>query len=185
MRSSFLIAIVLIAASFAVFFGFTEPTFQVTRALEERNARLDEALTRASDLQALRNELISRFNLMEDEDIRRLELFLPDSIDTVRLVLDVDTRARLNGIRVDSYTLKTGDTTPTRPDQPAAVYGTIELSMVIDGRYDDMIKLLADLEKSLRLMDVVRLEVTQDAAEGTARNRVHKYEITVRSYWLR
>lgn len=191
MRSSFIIAIVLIAAAIGLFFGVTEPQWEVVKELETRNERLDEALTRASDLQQIRDDLISRFNLMGIEDIDRLETMLPDTIDSVRLILDVDTLARANSLSASGFSLETGTdapvekaTSPTEAAPEASKYSTVTLSFAAEGAYEDFILFMRDIERSLRLIDVVSVELTESEGGGIGRNRNHSYEVELKTYWL-
>lgn len=192
MRRSFLFPLILLVGAVGLFFGFAEPTYQTAQALEERNQRLDEALTRASELQAARDALLSKFNTMADSDLVRLEKLLPNSIDSVRLVLDVDTRARAHNIIAKDFQLQNVVRTITTATPMEVVeqpkYGTVDLSFSAQGTYNNFLLFLRDLEQSLRLVDLMSLELTSSTAEAASaspRNMTHTYVVRIRTYWLR
>ncbi len=192
MRNSIIIGAVLIAGAIGLFFGVTEPQWQIVQELEDRNQRLDEALTRAGDLQEVRNNLRSKFNLMDPDDLDRLEKFLPDTIDSVRLILDVDNLARKNNIAASSFSLETvaapspASNSVSEGGAEEGVYATLSLSLAARGSYEDFILFLRDIEQSLRLIDVVSFDLSRDEeAVGAGRNLQHTYQVAMRTYWLR
>jgi hypothetical protein len=58
--------------------------------------------------------------------------------------------------------------------------GSVELTFNVSASYEDFLALLADLEHSLRIVDIE--SISFDAAtEGD----INEYTITIRTYWLR
>ena len=70
------------------------------KQIKERKQAYDDVLARARDLQAKRDDLRNRYNSITAADKTRLEQLLPDTLDNVRLVLDIDRIASRHGLRL-------------------------------------------------------------------------------------
>lgn len=95
-------AIIALIIAGSIFVGYTMPTFDKTKALKEQNGQFDAALGKAKELQTLKQSLLSRYNTFSSDDLTRLNKLLPDHVDNVRLVLDLDSLASRFGIAVQN-----------------------------------------------------------------------------------
>ena len=59
------ISLVCLLAAGAVFFMYTQPTYDTVQAENAQIAQYDEALTKASELQQLKQSLLSRYNTFD------------------------------------------------------------------------------------------------------------------------
>jgi Tfp pilus assembly protein PilO len=178
----FFAPLVLVIIAVAVFFGFVDPTYSRIKSLSGQEAEYNDALTRARELQETRDRLLSRYNTFRDADLSRLQKLLPDTIDNVRLVLDIDSIASRYGMRTRNVAVQNeaplAQAGVIGPDQ--RLYGTVVLSFSVTGTYDNFIAFLQDLERSLRLVDVESLSFA--ARAGTD---VYDFNLAIRTYWLR
>jgi Tfp pilus assembly protein PilO len=175
--------IAVVVAGF-LFYLYIDPTYTEIKVLRAEEATLNTALSRALELQSTRDQLISRYNTFSPEDLARLEKLLPDHVDNVRLVLDMDSLASQYGMRVRNVAIEKQDdkkkTTRTKqvgPDE--RTYESMVLSFTVTGDYSTFRSFLKDLEQSLRLVDVESV--------GFAANDTGLYDVTVglRTYWLK
>lgn len=175
-----LIPIVLIGIALGLFFGYISPSYEAIKDLRADEARYDEALTQSRELQNLRDSLLSRYNTFSQSDLNRLEKLLPDNVDNVRLILDIDSIASKYNMRTRNVTVSGADTDNTTI--AAAKQGAVDsvvLGFSVAARYEDFMRFLKDLESSLRIVDVVGLSF--DSGEGDA----YTFTVRLRTYWLK
>src|SRR4051812_36680797 len=88
LRSVISLSAILIAG--AIFFMYTQPTYDQTKAVQTKIASYDEALKKAAELQTLKQQLLAKYNSFNPADLERLQKLLPDHVDNIRLILDMD-----------------------------------------------------------------------------------------------
>jgi Tfp pilus assembly protein PilO len=173
--------VLLLALAAVLFFWYIDPTYGKVKDLLATQAQLDEALSRARELQNVRDQLLSRYNTFPQADMDKLQKLLPDHIDNVRLILDLDSMAAKYGMRVKNVTTDDDNSRAAQgelgPDESA--YESVILSFTVTGTYDTFRQFLADLEKSLRLVDVVGLDFN---ANDTG---IYDFTFHVKTYWLK
>jgi hypothetical protein len=82
---------------------------------------------------------------------------LPDNIDIVQLALDLDGVASRHGISIKSVKAEVGASQSSETivlPENAGVYEQATISLSFVSSYEDFASFLADIEKSLRVMDV-------------------------------
>ena len=97
-----IISLVCLSGAIALFFLYTKPTYDNLRSVTEKIGQYDLALDKAAELQRLKQSLLSRYNSFNPDDIERLHKLLPDHVDNVRLVLDLDTLASKHGLALQN-----------------------------------------------------------------------------------
>jgi len=169
----------LVAAG--IFFGYVHQmwTGEIS-ATKAAIASDDKALAAASEYGSQQNELASARNAIDQVSMDRLTVLLPDSVDNVGLILDLNALAARNGISISNIDVmadtKPADTTPLSGKNPV---GSIDLSLSAIGSYASLQNFLTDVEKSRRLLDV------RDITIKGSDTGVYNYHMTLRLYWLR
>lgn len=182
-----IISLLGIAGAVALFFLYTKPAYDGVATLRSENESYDLALEKAAELQRLKQSLLSRYNAFNPADIERLHKLLPDHVDNVRLVLDLDTLASKHGIALQNVVIsrpnaaEEGRGNTIGPSQRTFESLTFQFSTT--GTYDSFKTFLTDLEESLRIVDVVDLSIA--AAAVQTGEPVYSYNVTLRTYWLR
>lgn len=172
--------VILLAISGGIFMWFIDPHYEAVKELRTEAAQFDEALTKSRELQAIRDTLLSQYNSFPTASIRKLEKMLPDSIDNVRLVLDIDNVAARYNLRIRNVSI-----TQTSSRKDGAVgsddspLGSAVLNFIVAASYTDFIRFLKDLETSLRIVDVVGISF--NARDGD----LTEFAVGVKTYWLR
>ena len=99
--------VILIALSVGLFIYYIRPQYEQIGVLQQEQTRYDDALSAADQLRELRNNLVDKYNSFSTADLRRIEKFLPDQIDDVRLVLDISSIAGDNDLILEDITIQT------------------------------------------------------------------------------
>ncbi len=173
--------ILFLAIAGAIFFLYINPTYVGMQSVLAEQSQFDAALSRSRELQDVRDQLLSRYNTFPQTDLARLQKLVPDHVDNVRLILDFDSMASKYGMRVRNVVIETPNERVSRdqlgPDENT--YESVILSFNVSGSYDTFRQYLADLEKSLRLVDVVGLSFT---ANETG---IYEFTFHIKTYWLK
>lgn len=189
MMMSRLIPILFILAAAGLFFGYIQPTYTGSvAALQSEIDEIDTALSAAQQFKTKEVQLKAERESLSAEQLARLETFLPDNVDNVQLIVDLNSLAARSGVTLSQFDISEQE--DTEGAQPAGDSGTaltlssdmtdsIELSVSATGTYAAFRTFLAGIEKSLRPLDVVELTV------GDSETGVYTYDLTLRLYWLR
>lgn len=169
------LAAILIIIAIGIFFAYVSPTYGEVQALRVEERRFDEALDRSRELIAVRDQLLEKYNGFSTNNLDRLEKLLPNHIDSVRLIIDVDGIAAEHGLRVEDIGVDVSDTGVNEEE----TVGEATLSFSVQASYGTLKQFLADLESSLRLLDVTSISFK------TAAGGLSQYNITLKTYWLR
>ncbi len=175
-----LFPIIAVAAAIALFYWYIDPTYTEIKELRTTEGTLDLALDRSLELQEERDQLLSRYNTFSATDVSRLEKLLPDHVDNVRLILDLDGIASKYGMRVRNVTLDKSNTRTqgtVGPDE--SLYESFILTFTVTGEYGTFRQFIQDLERSLRLVDVVGLSFV------AAESGLYDFSISIKTYWLK
>ncbi len=184
-----IIALAGVGGAVALFFFYTKPAYDSAQVLQDENESYDLALQKAAELQRLKASLLARYNSFNPQDIERLHKLLPDHVDNVRLVLDLDNLSAKHGIAVQNVTVSRpsgGETSqgesvigPSREQ-----FDSVTLSFGTVATYESFQALLLDLESSLRVVDVLDLAISTDSSGAEGAEPMYRFEISLRTYWL-
>lgn len=188
MRS--IISIIALVAAGAVFFGYTKPAYDASGTVRASIASYDTALTKASELQELKQSLLARYNSFNPSDVDRLQKLLPDHVDNVRLILDLDNLAGRHGLALQNVAISAPQTANQAQTAAGSIssskqrYDSLTLKFTTVATYESFLQLLSDLESSLRIVDLIALRVSRADGDNRATN-LYTYDITIRTYWLK
>lgn len=190
--------ILAILITLAVTLVYTRPTWNGPISdLRDRIDSYDAALVAAERFAEKEAELTRARAAIPPESLARLQAFLPDGVDNVQLILDLDALAARSGVTLSDFDIKglegegtTDGATPTIPTQPvvpnargvlsdSSPIDSVELTMSATGSYTAFRRFLTGIEQSLRPMDLVSLSVDE------SETGVYTYDLTLRIYWLR
>ncbi len=175
-----ILPIILLAAALGLFVMYTNPTFQGAKQLSAKQAAYDQALDRAQELRAVRDQLLSRRAAFSEGDIDKLSHTLPDNLDNIRLIIDINNiasrhKASISQVQLGSTSGGSGSSLATGPSN--STLGTVEMGFSINASYDDFLAFQEDLEHSLRILDVTHIAFSTGGDLNT-------YTYTIRTYWL-
>ncbi len=190
-----LIAIVCFVAAGVVFIMYTQPAYSTVGDMRAQISQYQEALDKAAQLQALKQKLLARLNSFNPDDVSRLQTLLPDHVDNIGLILDLDSLASRYDMALENVDVSTSDSdsdsnTGGTLGGNGQKYDSLSLHFSTNGPYDTFRAFLKDLEHSLRIVDLVSLTISPQNAPSVAGARVtpmglYKYDITIKTYWLK
>ena len=172
-----LLPIFALIVAVALFFTYIRPTFEDVKIVQDETHQYEEAVDKAGQLQQRIDELKRQRNQIPIADLERVEALLPDDIDEVLVLIDLDALATehnliLTNVVVDSGSIAGGGGIHDRfknADAPGAVsnepFSSLDIGFGISGSYDDFREFLSELERSLVLTDVVDLQFAEDDGE--------------------
>ena len=179
-----------------VFFFYTKPTYDGIHGLQAQIQQYNQALTKAAELQQLKQTLLSRYNAFNPTDLDRLHKFLPDHVDNVRLLLDLDNMASRHGMALANVNISAPGTANPNTTAIGTItagskkYDSLTFTFGTEGTYQTFIEFMNDLESSLRVVELMSL--TLDSANGTltqvpaaGSDPVYRFKLTLRTYWLK
>lgn len=179
------------AVAIGAFFMYTQPTYDGTRAVQGEVEQYNQALNKATELQQVKQALLSRYNAFNPEDVSRLQKLLPDHVDNVRLVLDLDRLAGSHGMALQNVVISTPKSESNRDSAASTIgtgrqkYDSLTLKFSTRASYPAFVSFLEDLESSLRIVDLVSLSLSPEAATVSTTEPTYRYDITLRTYWLK
>lgn len=175
-----LLPILLLVSAGLLFWGLIDPAYAEIKKMKKEEALYDQALSNSKELQAIRDSLLKKYNSFSQEDLDRLEKLLPDTVDNVKLIMDIDGIAGKYGMSLKSVSVKTPTAQKSgvlgKNEEPV---GSISLSFSVSGPYKSFINFLRDMENSLRIVDVETISFNSSDKDANI------YELEVKTYWLR
>ena len=212
MIGSRLIPILLIVGAGALFIAYTQPTYGGSIATLKTEIRdLDMALDAAEQFKMKEVELTRQRNLISPEQLARLDAFLPDSVDNVQLIVDLNSLAVRSGVVLSDFDIAgssdteetesaqaTGAPMPGAADPMAAgsavaPIGSPATLALTAGQPTESLELSVAATGSYAAFRTFLAGVEQslrplDVVElsvDDSNTGVYTYDITFRLYWLR
>lgn len=202
--TKFITPTILIVISFAIFFVFTNPIYDNIAQLRTVASSYNEALDNSKALENERDKLVQKYNSINPENLARLEKLLPDNINNIRLILEIEQIASPYGMVLknvkynatsekDTAKKTTPETagvvqggTPTTTQSLRKDYGVWDLEFSTAGAYNNFINFTRDLESNLRIVDVSSIEFLSSTSvlSGSSPDS-YKYNFKVKTYWLK
>lgn len=189
-----------LVAAIGIFIFYTQPTYDDVKSVRTEIGGYDDALSRAAELQARKQTLLSKYNAMDPKNVERLEKLLPDHVDNVRLVLNLDSLASRHGLALENVVIGTPSSQAQSQTVVGAIgagrqkYDSLTLKFSTSGTYTDFVRFLGDLESDLRVVDVVSLALERGGSASLRRpfsdpsaspEAVFRFDISIRTYWLK
>jgi len=185
-----IVSLILFVAAGGVFFLYTQPTYDGVKETSAQVAQYDEALSKATELQSIKQSLLSKYNTFNPSDIDRLTKLLPDHVDNVRLILDIDSLATRHGMPIQNVVVSGATSAQGDPTAIGSVsaskqkYDSLTIKFSTQGSYQTFTQFMSDLETSLRIVDLVSLTISRTAITTTG-DPIYSYDVTLRTYWLK
>jgi Tfp pilus assembly protein PilO len=187
-----IISIIALVAAGAIFFTYTKPTYDAVKVSSAQIAQYDAALSKAAELQQLKQTLLSKYNTFNPADLEKLSKLLPDHVDNVRLILDIDSLAGKHAMAIQNVVVSSAHTANASQTAIGTVsaskqkYDSLTVRFTTQGTYERFRTFLDDMQKSLRIVDLVSLTITQASAGATPTGGpLYNFDVVLRTYWLK
>jgi len=162
------------------FFVYVNPLWNGKVAELKRGIASDnQALAAAADYTKRQNELAAERDAIDPADLTRLETLLPDSVDNVGLILDLNALAARSGLSLSNIDVANSAQGTAAQDTASDPVGAVDLSVTAIGTYGGLKEFLDGVEHSARILDI------EDLAVKGSQTGVYNYQMTIRLYWLR
>ncbi|OHB15292.1 MAG: hypothetical protein A2431_01550 [Candidatus Zambryskibacteria bacterium RIFOXYC1_FULL_39_10] len=166
----------------AVGYAFAYPSVGEISALMTEKEKQESTLVMMTEIEAKKNELLTKYNKISSEDKKYIETVLPDSLDFVKLISQIDAVGSKYGLSVDKTSFRQTDSaqgetvSEAGPQKP---YQSAIISFSFNGSYSQFNSFMNDLGQSLRILDIKSLKLTG------ADNGVYSYNVEFEVYWLK
>lgn len=184
-----LLPLIYIALAVGIFYGLTTDLLAKVAERRAEKAELVAALDRAAELRQVAERLRNEYYSFTAEERERLAKMIPDNVDNVRLIIDINNIASRYNMVVKDAKIKTNEKAEEgRPDPSAKLIenpsgqigqGTVTIAFTVTGSYDVFRQFLGDLASSLRLVDIKRLSFK------SAELDTYQYTVELTTYWLK
>ncbi len=186
------VPVLCVAIAGGIFFGYINPTVtgQITEVNQEI-AKYDSALQAAKLFQDKAAQLTREKQALPQDALVRLDAFLPDGVDNVQLILDLDALAARSGMKLANFTTtesgqakkipSSSENAPVMVVESGTGTDSVDISMTGSGSYGALRSFLDGVETSLRPLDLVEFQVS----DSSANSGEYTYQMTYRLYWLR
>lgn len=164
----------LLVISVAIIFTFIEPMFGEIKSVQDETTTYEDALAKTAEFNNELNRLSSTLASFRQVDLSRLETYLPDTIDTLSVMADIEAIARRNGVTVNQL----ASLEPVAPNLdvafeeesgvPASATSHQDFVVNVTGQYENFKGMLSDLEQNKYLLEVVDLRFGVLSAEAGA-----------------
>lgn len=181
--------LIFIALAAGLFFMVVNPQYLEVKELQEQIEANSSMITLATQLRDEQTKLQDKNKAISDDERQRLEKILPNTVDNVRLILDIDNIANdpALGISIKNIGI-TGEGDTENGNKSSAIgdisgnrdFGVIQLNFAFSSEYERFKDFIKKLEDSLRLVDIVELKVSPTAVSG-----VYDYSVKLNTYWLK
>ena len=181
------LSILMLVASIAAIVAFVVPNYHDVQALQAQETDYNTILKNAQTLQAERNVLVQKYNGFTQAQLAALGTMIPPNPENVKLILDLDSVASqygmsLQNVKVNNSSDSSQNATSGRTSAAAnADFGTLDIEFSMSGPYVGFTNFVSSLEKSLRIIDVQKVDFT--ALDTKTLN--YQYTVDIQTYWLK
>ena len=180
--------LLFIAGAIAIFVLYTNPEYAIIQQQQADYQKLSSANSKAMELRVKREQILKDRGTISDVQIANLNKFLPDGVENVKLIIDIQNISSLvlaQDIRGAKVISSANTKTTSSGNASAGVtsdgkkYGTIALNFSVTTTYDKFILFLQSLENNLRLVDVSDISFTSTDTDK------YDFNVTLQTYWLK
>jgi hypothetical protein len=193
-------ATILIVLAIGIYVTFTRGLWSDAETVKAVNDQYSSAISSSEKLISVRDQVLKSYNDISAEDRDRIDKMIPNTVDNIRLIINLNSVALQHGFSLKGVTATSNTTSAGSPSgsSPAASpvqiqngtaaspfsinvpsLDTVTVSFSVTAPYQQFISFMQDLEASLRIMDMTHLTVSA--------NDTGSYDFTVQltTYWLR
>lgn len=154
---------------------------QEADVLKSKRNIYEKNLSNLNELQTIRENTLSQYNSINQENLNRMDKMLPSQVNSIEAILEVEKIAKSTGM-----SLKTIDAMNPDGENPSGnlkkegeKINSIPINMKLSGSYSSFVAFLGSLEKSLRLIDVEKINFASGSVD------LYEYNIAAKIYWVK
>lgn len=178
--------LVLIVVSVVIITTYIRPTFESMQVTQDETTEYRTALENAAKFNEELGRLAQTANSFSVSERRALDRFLPEKVDEVRVMRDLETIVENNNMVLGSLSFE-GDgmsnitevsNEETSQNKSPINVGVARFELSVSGTYEQLKHLLQDIERNVYLLEVVTVDFIP--AEGD----LYTYSIRLETYSL-
>jgi Tfp pilus assembly protein PilO len=186
--SQILVPLALLVSSIGLYFSYISPTYD---SLVQHNVfitRLEEAKKQYDTFVSQKSKLTGINMGISKENLANLTKIMPDEVDSVRFIIDLDAIARANSMSISEFSLPgdatVGTTPSTEGEGVGPKFAKEEFAVALTGDYQNFKRFLRNIESSLALMTVTQVAVDASGDSENAAPGVYEYQVAFQTYEL-
>ena len=187
-------ATILIVLAVGIYFTFTQAKLAEVKEVQKLNDQYTQAISNADQLVKVRDSVVKDYNALSANDRERLDKMVPNTVDNIRLIIDLNSVALQHGFSLHNIkAAASADATKQMPSSvqqgsaggvkagtiPTPTLDVVSVSFSVTAPYQQFIDLMRALEANLRIMDVTRLTVSANQSGS------YDFSVELKTYWLR
>src|SRR3989344_4686488 len=188
--------IILIGAAIGLFAVFTDSLYGEVKELSIEQDNYNTALSNSKQILKERDALVEKYNNFSEVDKEKLNKLLPDNVDNIRLIIELETLGLRDGMVLKDVKVegapggKAQDLSSEEefvenlPIESKRDYSSMDISFSMDGTYQSFLKFISDLDKSLRMVDVQSITFSSPSEKESA-GAIYSFDFKIRTYWLK
>lgn len=168
--------------SLSIGYVFVYSPWSEVSALNDSKDQYTQFMDTISQIETKKNDLQSQFNQISEEDKRDINTVLPNSLDYVKLVSEIDNVAKNYGIIIDKINLNNLDSSvgdSVANAEPSKPYRSAILGFSFVSDYKKAMSFIDELERSMRILDIRSMKIDQETEGG------YIYSVQFETYWLK
>ena len=163
-----------------IFFTESKSYFTEIKSLRKQVSSYNETINMAKKVRSSIDKTLGEYNAISQENVDKINKMVPSGAESMKLVVQMDDMMRKKGLSLSNINTKDIaaqklDSNSQKNDSMFAE--SVFLSMEAQGSYESFRSFIKDLEKSLRLIDVISVGITP-ANQGN-----YSFSIEAVSYW--
>lgn len=191
--------IFLIIVSVGIFGTFLNPTYQDVKSLLVIKNQYLAKEKNAEEIIEKRKKFAQQYRSISEDSLEKLEKMLPNHMNNIKLIVDVQRIAYDHNIRIGDISLSMIDNSSGGNQQKGKIkivekqgYDSVNISFSFTASYRIFKGFLEDLRRSLRLVDIASVSFSPQALPGVEGQDGelniqdnYRFNMTLRTYWLR
>lgn len=192
MNNKNITALILIVLAGGIYFTMTKNVWNEALQIKNINDQYASAIVNAEQLISVRDKVLRDYNSISQEDRARLDKMVPNTVDNIRLIIDLNNVAARHGfslkniqaiVNVEDTRLPPPIMNQERNQESLMianqVLDTVKVSFSVTAPYQQVVSFLQDLEADLRISDLTKLSVKVNE------NGTYDFSVEITTYWLR
>lgn len=181
--------IILIILSVGAYYMFIKPTYSDVKILMEDKKNSEEVLQKAKGIITKRDEMTSSYNALSPEEKDKLKKIVPDVFDGPMTAYQINSIASKQGMIINDVKIIEAET--NSPEMMVTgeevIYKTHKVAFVVEGRYENFVAFIKDLDSSLNIIDINTISISisgTDKESKEVKSQSMKYSIDFQTYSL-
>lgn len=182
-----ILSIFIISVCVGAYFIYIKPLSADIKVLNVKKTEYNDVLNRVKEIKEKRDQLLSQYDNISLEDLDKLNKIIPESINSVILLNNLNNVGSKYGIAVKDYKVTEPNIENVEvvvAENPNEIYKTNKVTMTITGQYHQFLAFIDEMESSLTLFDIVSLNIKPVLNQGVGAN-VMDYVLEANVYSLR